>query len=124
MSVENLIKAQKKDTSLQRYWDLAKRGQKSSVRGNNTTWFEIKSGLLYRRFLSNKDSTLSKQLMVPKPLREKVLKLAHEALLGAHLGIKKTTDKIMQNFYWPGLQSDVSRFCNSCDICQRTMLKG
>ena len=124
MSVENLIKAQKEDTSLQHYWDLAKRGQKSSVRGNNTTWFEIKSGLLYRRFLSNKDSTLSKQLMVPKPLREKVLKLAHEALLSAHLGIKKTTDKIMQNFYWPGLQSDVSRFCNSCDICQRTMLKG
>ena len=34
------------------------------------------------------------------------------------------TDKITSNFYWPGIHSDITRFCQSCDICQRTVAKG
>ena len=26
-------------------------------------------------------------------------------------------------FYWPGITSDIKRFCRSCDICQRTVPK-
>ena len=37
---------------------------------------------------------------------------------------KKTMDKITSNFYWPGIHGDVTRFCRSCDICQRTIQKG
>ena len=28
------------------------------------------------------------------------------------------------NFYWSGIHRDVARFCQSCDICQRTVPKG
>lgn len=38
--------------------------------------------------------------------------------------LKKTYDRICNNFYWPGLYGDVRRFCKSCDICQRTVHKG
>ena len=40
------------------------------------------------------------------------------------MGVRKTYDRIMHNFYWPGICGDVKRFCRSCDICQRTVDKG
>ena len=122
VTTDELREAQKSDSSLERYWSLASSGSKSRTKGTHLSWFEVKSGLLYRRFQSG-DRTV-KQLMVPHKLRKKVLKLAHEAIMGAHLGIRKTSDKIMLNFYWPGLQNDVSRYCHSCDTCQRTVPKG
>ena len=32
--------------------------------------------------------------------------------------------KVLSEFYWPGINSDIKRFCLSCDICQRTIPKG
>ena len=44
--------------------------------------------------------------------------------MGGHLGIKKTQNRIAAVFYWPKMQSDVKKFCRSCDKCQRTVQKG
>ena len=52
------------------------------------------------------------------------MQVAHESLLGAHGGIKKTCDKILNCFYWPGVKADVTRFCKSCDVCQKTVDRG
>ena len=30
----------------------------------------------------------------------------------------------MSNFYWPGTDSDASRYCQSCDVYQKTVSKG
>ena len=62
--------------------------------------------------------------MVPEGFREKILKLAHETLLTEHLGIKKTLDRVVSEFFWPGVCGDVARFCKSCDFCQKTIQKG
>ena len=32
--------------------------------------------------------------------------------------IYKTYQKILQNFYWPGLKRDLNPFCLSCHACQ------
>ena len=48
------------------------------------------------------------------------MEVAHGSIMRGHLGIKKTTDKIQSAFYWPGIQGDVTRFCKSCDVCQKT----
>ena len=50
--------------------------------------------------------------------------LAHESLMAGHLGIRKTIDRVVAEFFWPGVCGDVTRFCKSCDICQRTVQKG
>ena len=47
------------------------------------------------------------------------MRLAHESLLGGHLGIAKTIERVVKTFYWPGVHGDVKRFCLSCDKCQR-----
>ena len=87
------------------------------------TKFVRKKGLLYRQFTKGNKVTL--QLVVPEGFHEKVLRLAHETLLTEHLGIKKTLDIVVSEFFfWPGVCDDVARFCKSCDICQRTIQKG
>ena len=86
------------------------------------TKFVRKKGLLYRQFTKGNKVTL--QLVIPVGFREKVLRLAHETLLTEHLGIKKTLDRVVSEFFWPGVCGDVARFCKSCDICQRTIQKG
>ena len=65
-----------------------------------------------------------KQVMVPEKLRLLIMEVGHGSIMGGHVGIKKTTDKIQSAFYWPGIQGDVTRFCKSCDVCQKTVSKG
>ena len=86
------------------------------------TKFIRKKDLTYRQFTKGNKVTL--QLVIPEGFREKVLRLAHETLMSGHLGIKKTLDRVVSEFFWPRVCGDVARFCKSCDICQRTIQKG
>ena len=82
------------------------------------TKFLMKKGLIYRQFtLCGK---ITSQLVVPSSLTNKVMTFAHESLVAGHLGIRKTIDQVVAEFFWPGVCSDMTRFCKSCDICQRT----
>ena len=65
-----------------------------------------------------------KPVMVPETLRRPIMEIAHGSIMGGQMGIKKTTDKIQSAFYWPGFQGDVTRFCKSRDLCQKTVSKG
>lgn len=44
--------------------------------------------------------------------------------MGGHQGIGRTTVKVSAHFAWPGMMADVKRFCQSCDVCQKTVQKG
>ena len=46
---------------------------------------------------------------------------AHDTTTRGHLGIKKTREKIINNFNWPGIYKDVARYCRSSDICQKML---
>ena len=61
-----------------------------------------------------------KQVIVPEKLRRPIMEIAH----GSIMGIKKTTDTIQGAFYWPGIPGDVTRFCKSRGVCQKTVSKG
>ena len=82
----------------------------------------MKKGLIYRQFTLRGKTTL--QLVVPSSLTDKVMTLAHESLMAGHLGIRKTIDRVVAEVFWPGVCDDVTCFCKSCDICQRTVQKG
>ena len=62
------------------------------------TKFVRKKGLLYRQF--TKGNKVTWQLVVPVGFRGKVLRLAHETLLTGHLGIKKTLDRVVAEFFF------------------------
>lgn len=40
-----------------------------------------------------------------------------------HLAIKRTIQKVLAEFFWPRISSDIKRFCQSCDVCQRILHK-
>ena len=58
------------------------------------------------------------QIVVPKSYRHEILSIAHESPMSGHPGINKTYHKIINHFYWPGLKSDVSKYCKTCHTCQ------
>ena len=62
---------------------------------------------------------MTEQLVVPRPYVSKVLFMAHTHLLGAHLGMDKTRDRVLARFYWPGVKRDVEQYCQACPECQR-----
>ena len=44
--------------------------------------------------------------------------------MSGYLGTCRTTGRVLTEFYWLGVQADVRRYCQFCDICQRTSPKG
>ena len=45
--------------------------------------------------------------------------MAHTHLLGAHFGMEKTRERILDRFYWPGIKQDVEQYCRAYPECQR-----
>ena len=47
--------------------------------------------------------------------------------MSRHLGIKKTLNRVVADFFffffWPEVCGDMARCCKSCDICERTIQK-
>ena len=119
---QKLKQMQSEDESLRKYWD---RGD-VLVKGQAEISFEVKSEILYRIYKHPfvNGGKLVKQVMVLVQLRPRIMEVAHGSIMRGHLGIKKTTDKIESAFHWPGIQGDVTRFCKSCDVCQKTVNRG
>ena len=116
----NLAKLQKEDISLANVWSQFEKGiSKSTKRG--TAQFQIIDKALYRVF--NNGETY-KQLVLPKILVPDIISFHHDTPTGGHMGIDRTKKRILNSFYWPSLHRDVSLFCRSCDICQRTVPAG
>ena len=119
---DEIKKLQEEDETLKKYREMSELENKEGVQTDKIQFIK-KNGLLYRKYNEVLKDEVKLQLMVPKSLRDKVLNIAHCSLLSAHLGIKKTHDKICNDFYWPSINQDVRRFVLSCDICQRTVDK-
>lgn len=126
VGVDKVKEEQSKDESLGKCREKARLGEKHESKSGAISLFVVSRGLLFRHFQCKtvENGKLFKQLCVPEPLRKQVMKLAHDSVMGGHLGIKKTSDKILSQFWWPGILADVKRYCQSCDICQKTFPKG
>ena len=47
------------------------------------------------------------------------MEIAHHIPLGGHLGTNKTTNRILQRFFWPKVHRDIAMFRRTCEICQK-----
>ena len=104
--------------------DIRKRVESGSVTKSRSfssgeTKFIRRNGLIYRQFMKN--GKVSLQLVIPSSLTHSVMNLAHESRkVVNHRGRKETISKVLDEFYWPGVCREVTQFCRSCAICQRT----
>ncbi|UYV76601.1 hypothetical protein LAZ67_14001425, partial [Cordylochernes scorpioides] len=58
-------------------------------------------------------------LVVPRHLRQELLKNFHDSPTAGHLGFTKTYDRIRKKYYWPGMYRTVRRYVAHCSDCQR-----
>ena len=126
VTAELLRQKQLDDPTLAKPREVAATGEVKVGKNGSQTRYYVDKGILYREFTSPKVEfgNSFRQVVVPLEYRRHVLQIAHESILGGHQGTKKTCDKVLTNFYWPGIGADIRRYCLSCDICQRTVPKG
>jgi len=74
--------------------------------------------------LTHKDDTIWKdQALVvvgDNDLRRGVISLFHDSTTSGHPGITKTTQLIVQYYWWPGLKHHVTEYIKGCATCQMT----
>ena len=125
VSQEEIISQQKSDESLNDLRLKASSGEVLKCKNGSSVQYVMKNGMYYRKFIcSGENPNIYSQLLVPRDLRSGVLHTAHDGVMSGHFGIRRTTDKILSEFYWPTLRKDVRDYCKSCDICQKTEPKG
>ena len=76
-----------------------------------------KNGILYQRrwdFCPAKQESL--QLLVPKVLRNEVIRNHHDTLVTGHSGINKTYQNMQQKFYWYRMRSDTKLYIKKCEV--------
>ena len=118
---QELVLKQASDVKLR---EIRKRVESGSVTkgrsfSSGETKFIRRNGLIYRHFMKN--GKVSLQLVIPSSLTHSVINLAHESRkVVNHKGRKETISKVLDEFYWPGVCREVTQFCRSCAICQRT----
>jgi hypothetical protein len=118
---QELITMQQEDKTLKGCFALATSGERKEV-GSAVYSFHHKDGLLYRHY-DQKQKHLH-QIVVPERLRASVMTTAHDQLLAAHCGARRTLSRILSKFFWPGVSADVRRYVHTCDICQKTVARG
>ncbi|KAI5630203.1 hypothetical protein C0J50_10348, partial [Silurus asotus] len=115
---DQLVAAQKSDPSLTQCFELAA-NQSSSERYQSI--YCIEDGVLMRKWspIRPDDRWLEVfQLVVPCLFRKHVLSLANDHPCLGPAGIRKTYQRILRYFFWPGIKSDVIRSCKTCHTCQ------
>ena len=107
-SRDELLILQKSDKTLDKTRELAN--------GNNVISRKSKvlfnEGLLYKYFHCETGEVVH-QIVVPEQFRENVIELAHDTLCCGHMGNRKTRNRILQIFYWPGILIDIAKYCKS-----------
>lgn len=82
--------------------------------------FRVENNTLLKhiRPTHNIDSNLSDwKIVVPTANRKEILEACHDSPLAGHFGVFKTTARISERYYWPGLRKDVRYFVKTCKIC-------
>ena len=51
--------------------------------------------------------------------RDLIMQECHDTWYAGHLGVRKTADLILRNFYWPMVQTDVPTYVATCEECQK-----
>ena len=115
-----LIEEQKTDPEVRRLRQTAM----SEIEANDVPeGFYIKDDVLMRKWRNpcspaSDDWSVVHQVVLPLSFRPEVLRLAHEAPMAGHVGIRRTRSRIMAHFWWPRLYKDTAQFCRTCHACQ------
>ena len=81
---------------------------------------QICDGILYCRRQVENSASSKLVLIAPVEIRQSVFQHLHSHKTAGHLGRDRTILSIKSRFYWPGMSSDVKRWCKQCEMCCRS----
>ena len=77
----------------------------------------IDNGILYRRLRQTGEPDRV-VLFAPPTMRDAILQEAHGTALFGHGGTLKTKERILQSYFWPGMDQDIQTHLKTCQKCQ------
>ncbi len=77
----------------------------------------IEDGIVWKR-IRRPNEPNRVVIFLPRRLISAVLEDAHGAALAGHDGILKTKERIMQCYYWSGMDADINKHIQECHKCQ------
>lgn len=82
--------------------------------------WRITEGRLYKRVrtsgrISSGDADW--KIVVPKDSRAEVFKRFHDHPVSGHAGVFKTFHRIIADYYWPKMRSDIQAYVRRCRVC-------
>jgi len=58
------------------------------------------------------------QVVVPRCLRDDLMRAAHDDMLGGHLGRERTYLRLREKYWWPYQYKEVEEWVRTCEACQ------
>ncbi len=51
-------------------------------------------------------------------LRGEIIARSHDHITAGHLGIEKTKELVLREFWWPKMKKDIETYVRACETCQ------
>ena len=81
--------------------------------------FDYHDGVLYKLLPVDHARTKRKLIYVPARMIPSLLLSYHDnPLIGGHFAVRRTLDKIQQQYWWPDMRSSIINHIQSCLVCQ------
>ena len=80
----------------------------------NKELFFMEEGVIFRKGEGEKDL-----LVIPKSLKQEVLKGCHDIPSAAHQGVDRTKTTIRNTYFWYRMSRDIEEFVKGCVTCNR-----
>ena len=97
--------------------ELAEKYNEGKGQPEETPAFIVHDGLLFVQ-----DGAKRRLCVPPGEPREDMLTELHASAMGGHVGLNKTLALVTERLYWPKMYDDISRFVQSCRICQEAKI--
>ncbi|KAI4898887.1 hypothetical protein NFI96_006930, partial [Prochilodus magdalenae] len=129
VSVEQLCEAQRADRELSwavralhsgakpSWGEVVPLGPVAKALRSNWDSFNLSDGVLCHTWEDPANGRRVSQVVIPRALRDSVLRGVHGSPGAGHFGVTKTLRRLRQRFYWPGCRADVELFVHCCDAC-------
>uniref|UniRef100_A0A3B5QLU2 Gypsy retrotransposon integrase-like protein 1 n=1 Tax=Xiphophorus maculatus TaxID=8083 RepID=A0A3B5QLU2_XIPMA len=118
ISQNDLGQEQRSDPTIQHLFQSALPAEEMQ---NHAHGYFVENKVLLRKWMPCGDDVIGQpvyQVVVPLKLRDLVLQVSHDE--SGHMGVRKTYDRILRNFFWPRLKKDIASYIKTCHTCQLT----
>jgi transposase InsO family protein len=116
-----LLAAQRSDEQCKTFTSEAQSDDDTIAKKFKLVRFLLQDGILRAEVRQRKGFPLLAAIktVIPSSIRPHVLKQAHDSKLAGHSGLFKTHERIVEEFWWPGLSADITEHIKRCEPCNR-----